>query len=87
MVVSRLKSPYVHIRVTKYPIKVLVISKSGDQSILFSHVLPVGTNVRDLDSLVCCLSRIYSNSYVKAFPLTPFLTPFLYEFEKACASC
>lgn len=72
MVVSRLKSPYVHILVTKYPIKVLVTLKSVEHTILFSHVLPVGINVRDLDNLVCCLSRIYPDSYVNAFPLTPF---------------
>lgn len=72
MVVSRLKSPYVHIRVTKFPIKVLVTAKNIEHDVIFVHVLPVGTNACDLDTLVCCLSRIYPNDIVTCFPLTPF---------------
>lgn len=65
-------SPYVKIRVTKIPIKVIVTDKSFNNNILFEHILPCGTNARDLDQLVCCLSRIYPNYNVNAFPITPF---------------
>ena len=67
-----LHSPYVKIRVTKIPIKVIVTEKSLSHSILFEHVLPCGTNARDLDTFVFCLSRIYPNHYVNAFPITSF---------------
>ena len=67
-----LHSPYVSIRVTKFPIKVIVMEKSPNHLILLEHILPCGTNARDLDDLVCCLSRIYPNHYVNAIPLTPF---------------
>lgn len=67
-----LHSPYVNIRVTKMPIKVIVTEKSSVHTILFEHVLPIGTNARDLDQFVCCLSRIYPNHHVNAFPITPF---------------
>lgn len=67
-----LSSPYVKILVTKFPIHVIVTDKSSNHVVLFKHVLPVGTNCRDLDDFVCCLSRIYPNAFVNAFPVTPF---------------
>ena len=67
-----LKSPYVKVLVTKIPIKVIVMEKSPNQLILLEHILPIGTNARDLDQLVCCLSRIYPNHYVNAIPIAPF---------------
>lgn len=67
-----LHSPYVKVLVTKVPIKVIVTEKSPNHKLLFEHILPTGTNARDLDQLVCCLSRIYPNHYVNSFPVTPF---------------
>lgn len=67
-----LTSPYVNLRVTKVPIKVIVTEKSSDNNIILEHVLPIGTNARDLDTFVCCLSRIYPNHYVNAFPINLF---------------
>lgn len=69
-----LTSPYVKIRVTKIPIKVTVTEKSPVHSILLEHILPCGTNARDLDDFVCCLHRIYPNHNVNAVPFD-----FLYE--------
>lgn len=67
-----LHSPYVKIRVTKFPFKVVVTEKSSEQTVLLQHFLPCGTNARDLDMFVCCLSRIYPNCNVNAIPVTPF---------------
>lgn len=62
-------SPFVKIRVTKIPIKVVVTEKSSAHTVLLEHLLPVGTNARDLDDFVCCLSRIYPHCFVNAIPL------------------
>ena len=67
-----LTSPYVKFLVTKVPIKVIVMEKCPNQVMLLEHILPCGTNARDIDDLVCCLHRIYPNHYVNAIPVTPF---------------